>query len=109
MVDSVGMSAANAYMRAAQAGANIAQPASGSDDNMKAAGAAFGNMLTNAVSNTQQAGATAENAITSAAVGGADLVDVVTAVAAAEATLETAVAVRDEVIKAYQEVMRMPI
>jgi flagellar hook-basal body complex protein FliE len=34
---------------------------------------------------------------------------VVTAVAAAEATLETVIAVRDEVIKAYQEIMRMPI
>jgi len=108
MVDSIGMSATNAYMRAAQVGANVAKPASSGDD-MNAAGAAFGNMLSSAISNTQQAGATAESAITSAAVGGADLVDVVTAVAAAEATLETAVAVRDEVIKAYQEVMRMPI
>ncbi len=33
----------------------------------------------------------------------------VTAVAAAEATLETVVAVHDEVIKAYQDIMRMPI
>ena len=56
-----------------------------------------------------QAGSSAEGAITNAAMGKADLVDVVTAVAAAEATMETVVAVRDEVIKAYNDIMRMPI
>ena len=47
--------------------------------------------------------------MTQAATGKADLVDVVTAVAAAEATLETVVTVRDQVIKAYQDILRMPI
>ena len=47
--------------------------------------------------------------MSNAAMGRGDLVDVVTAVAAAEATMETVIAVRDEVIKAYQEIMRMPI
>jgi flagellar hook-basal body complex protein FliE len=51
----------------------------------------------------------AETAVTNAAMGKGDLVDVVTAVAAAEATMETVIAVRDEVIKAYQDIMRMPI
>ncbi len=41
--------------------------------------------------------------------GKAELVDVVTAVASAEASLETVMAVRDQVIAAYQEIMRMPI
>ena len=35
--------------------------------------------------------------------------DVVTAVSSAEASLETVMAVRDQVIQAYQEIMRMPI
>ena len=35
--------------------------------------------------------------------------EVPTAVSAAEITLETVVAVRDEVVKAYQEILRMPI
>jgi flagellar hook-basal body complex protein FliE len=39
----------------------------------------------------------------------ASLVDVVTAVTNAEVALETAVAVRDKVIAAYQEIIRMPI
>ena len=40
---------------------------------------------------------------------GADVVDVVTAVAESEAALNTLVAVRDRVIQAYEEIMRMPI
>jgi flagellar hook-basal body complex protein FliE len=41
--------------------------------------------------------------------GEADLKDVVTAVANAQQTLETVVAVRDKVLSAYQEILRMPI
>ncbi|MBM3555180.1 MAG: flagellar hook-basal body complex protein FliE [Alphaproteobacteria bacterium] len=39
----------------------------------------------------------------------ADLVDVVTAVSNAELTLQTVVTVRDRVIQAYQDIIRMPI
>ena len=38
-----------------------------------------------------------------------DLVEVVTAVAESEAALESLVAVRDRVVAAYEEIMRMPI
>lgn len=41
--------------------------------------------------------------------GKAQLSDVVTAVTNAEVTLQTVVAVRDKVIQAYQEILRMPI
>jgi flagellar hook-basal body complex protein FliE len=41
--------------------------------------------------------------------GKAELIDVATAISAAEASLETVMAVRDQVISAYQEIMRMPI
>ena len=44
-----------------------------------------------------------------AALGKADLTDVVTAVSNAEVTLQTVVAVRDRVVAAYQEILRMPI
>ena len=44
-----------------------------------------------------------------AAQGKADLLDVVHAVNAADSTLQTVVAVRDRVIQAYQEIVRMPI
>ena len=41
--------------------------------------------------------------------GEAELNDVITAVANAEVTLKTAVALRERVIGAYKEVLRMPI
>jgi len=44
-----------------------------------------------------------------AVTGEADLVDVVQAVTSAELTLQTVVSVRDRMISAYQEIMRMPI
>lgn len=39
----------------------------------------------------------------------ADLTDVVQAVTAAEITLQTVVSIRDRMVSAYQEIMRMPI
>jgi flagellar hook-basal body complex protein FliE len=44
-----------------------------------------------------------------AAVGQADLTDVVQAVTNAEVTLQTVTTVRDRVLNAYQEILRMPI
>lgn len=44
-----------------------------------------------------------------AVIGKADLTDVVAAVTSAEMTVQTVVAVRDRVIQAYQEILRMPI
>jgi flagellar hook-basal body complex protein FliE len=99
----LGISAAKAYGATAQALAgNALKPDA-------AVGGGFGDILSSAVGSISKAGAGAEGAITNAAMGKGDLVDVVTAVAAAEATMETVVAVRDEVIKAYNDIMRMPI
>ena len=44
-----------------------------------------------------------------AAVGEADLTDVVTAVNKAELTLQTVVTLRDRMVQAYQDILRMPI
>lgn len=44
-----------------------------------------------------------------AVTGEADLLDVVGAVSSAELTLQTIVSLRDRMISAYQEIMRMPI
>ena len=43
------------------------------------------------------------------AAGKANIVDVVTAVAETEVAIDTLVSVRDKVIAAYEEIMRMPI
>jgi flagellar hook-basal body complex protein FliE len=101
----LGLSAIKAYGGVAQTLGNL----SGGKESTGVGGPDFGAMLNNAVGSVSSAGNAAETAVTNAAMGRGDLVDVVTAVAAAEATLETVIAVRDEVIKAYQEIMRMPI
>jgi flagellar hook-basal body complex protein FliE len=52
---------------------------------------------------------TGEQTSAKAVAGTADLTDVVQAVTAAELTLQSVVALRDRMIGAYQEIMRMPI
>ena len=74
-----------------------------------AAGAGFPTMLQGALDTVAQTGKAAEAQALAAASGKADIVDVVTAVAESEAALETLVAVRDRVIAAYEDIMRMPI
>ncbi|MFP4519408.1 MAG: flagellar hook-basal body complex protein FliE [Oceanicaulis sp.] len=86
---------------AEEAAAAAAAPAAGAPD--------FGSMVRSAVGSVEASVKTAETMSTAAATGEAELVDVVTAVAAAEVQLDTVVAVRDQVIRAYQEIMRMPI
>ena len=43
------------------------------------------------------------------AMGKANMIDVVTAVAESETAIQTMVAVRDKVIAAYEEILKMPI
>jgi flagellar hook-basal body complex protein FliE len=72
-------------------------------------GKAFGDFLTDAVKNATSTMHAGEIAATQGAAGQGDVVQVVNAVTAAELTLETVVAVRDRVISAYQDIMKMPI
>ena len=72
-------------------------------------GGGFGAILKSAMSDAIHASKTAETQMAAQIQGKAELVDVVTAISAAEQSLETVMAVRDQVISAYQEIMRMPI
>jgi flagellar hook-basal body complex protein FliE len=74
-----------------------------------AGSAGFGDLLAQAMQGTAATGARADVQTVAAAQGQADLVDVVTAVAESEAAIETLVAVRDRIIAAYEEIMRMPV
>ena len=56
-----------------------------------------------------ETGRTGEQTSLLAAAKKAELVDVVTAVSDAEVTLQTVTALRDRVIQAYQEIIKMPI
>lgn len=70
----------------------------------------FAELLGRAVGGVAESGRNAE-AMTRAVAAGQkpDFTSVVTAVAESEAALETLVAVRDKVIQAYEEILRMPI
>jgi len=98
--------ALNAYARAAGMGAETSPVAQGSGA-MKPG--AFGDMLESAMKEAIGTGHATEKQMAGAIAKDANIIDVVTAVSEAEATLQTVVAVRDKVISAYQEIMRMPI
>lgn len=71
--------------------------------------ASFGEALSRAVQNAVNTSREAEVASARGLMGEGSVTDLVVAVGRAELTLQTAVAVRDRVVAAYQEVMRMPI
>ena len=73
------------------------------------AGEGFGGALKRAIEGAVEAGRQADVASTGAMLGQVSVTDTVLAVSRAEMALQTAVAVRDRVVSAYQDVMRMPI
>jgi flagellar hook-basal body complex protein FliE len=96
------LSAARAYQQAAQALQRSGPAESGGQVD-------FGSLVQEAVRQAGQSANVAEQQSLAVAAGQADIVDVVTAIAAAETQLQTVIAVRDQVISAYQEILRMPI
>ena len=82
---------------------------SGSTSQDQSATPSFGQLLAQTVTDAVDASKASETVSIQAAAGQVDLQDVVEAVNAAEISLQTVVSVRDRVISAYQEVMRMPI
>ena len=98
-------------LRAAQAlsayqnvdgGQSSAVPSSGGSD--------FASLLTRSLDSAVQTGQQAEAQATAAVSGGnTDLTQVVTAVSRAELALQTTTAVRDRVLQAYQDIIKMPI
>lgn len=69
----------------------------------------FAALVSQAVGDTAGAVRHSEQATIGSVTGKADITDVVTAVNNAEMALDTVVAVRDKIITAYQEILRMPI
>ena len=92
--------AASAYRR-------VEQGASSSEDG--AATADFGAVLGQALQGAVTAGRAAESQAMSAIAGGGDLTSAITALSKADLALQTTVAVRDRVVQAYQDIMKMPI
>lgn len=69
----------------------------------------FGGLVQRAMEQGVQIGRSAEAASTAAMLGQGGVTEAVLAISRAELALQTAVAVRDRVVSAYQDVMRMPI
>lgn len=93
-----------AYSAAARAPAT-----SGVDAPAESGGSSFSSMLKDAATNAVDSVKQSEQASKQAIAGKTDIREVVNAVSNAELTLETVVAVRDKVINAYNEILRMPI
>lgn len=69
----------------------------------------FADMVRGALDDAVAGGRESEKVSVAAVEQGADLNHVVTAVAEAELTLQTVVAVRERIIEAYKDILRMPI
>ena len=69
----------------------------------------FGQALTEAMQGVVDAGHKADAQSAAAIAGTGNLTEVVTAVNRAELALQTTTAIRDRVVQAYQDIMRMPI
>jgi flagellar hook-basal body complex protein FliE len=96
------IAAAAAYAQAAKtAGPGIAARDEG--------GGGFADLLKQAANGAVGALKEGEAASLKAVTGKADISEVVTAVTNAEVALQTVTAVRDRVIQAYQDILRMPI
>ena len=75
----------------------------------EAAGKDFGAALQSALHAAVDTGHAAETASMQAISGGGNLTEVATALSHAELTLQTATAIRDRMLQAYQDIMRIPI
>jgi flagellar hook-basal body complex protein FliE len=99
--------AANAYAALAR----LTMPGQGlaAGSGAAPAGQSFGALLKEAIGTVTEAGHKSDAQMQAAATGKANVVDVVTAVAETEVAIDALVAVRDKVIAAYEEIMKMPI
>jgi flagellar hook-basal body complex protein FliE len=99
------LDAASAYGKVAGIGGALGKSPAGKTDGASG----FGSMVEDLVTGTAQQMRTAEHASAMQVAGKGDLIDVVTAIGAAETALDTMVAVRDRVVSAYTDIMRMQI
>ena len=69
----------------------------------------FGSVLKDVMTNVTTIGRRSDAQAQAVAVGKANMIDVVTAVAESETAVQALVSVRDKVIAAYEEILKMPI
>ena len=99
--------AAGAYSSAAKIGNGMIPGVGGIEE--IAGGPNFSDLVSDAMTDAANAGYKTEAISTESLANKADLHDLVAAVANAELTLNTVVAVRDKIITAYHDIIKMPI
>ncbi len=103
------LAAASAYANVARLAADPSLAlgrATGGDGN---SGTSFGSVLKDVMGAINESGHKSDVQTRAMANGKSNMVDVVTAVAETEVAIDAVVAVRDKVIAAYEEIMKMPI
>ncbi len=98
---------------AATAAARYGQTADGAtgvqSQGTQSPGTDFSALLGNALAGVVDAGHQADTQSRQALLGQANLTDVVNAVSQADLALQTTTAIRDRVVQAYQDIIKMPI
>jgi flagellar hook-basal body complex protein FliE len=104
------LSAAGAYAAIAKltSAASPLGPAAGLGAEAKS-DTGFASILKQAIGAVEQMGKKSDTQAAAAAHGKANMVDVVTAVSETEVAIDAVVAVRDKIIAAYEDIMKMPI
>jgi flagellar hook-basal body complex protein FliE len=100
--------AANAYAALSRMGADTANITRGFGA-PPSAGPDFSSVLKNVIDSVSQTAQTSDAQAHAVANGKANMVDVVTAVADTETAVQTLVSVRDKVISAYEDILKMQI
>ena len=99
--------AANAYASLAKMGEQVSKIGSVTPPDSSAP--SFSGILKDALGAVTQAAQKSDAATQSAVTGKANILDVVTAVAESETAVQALVSVRDKVVAAYEEILKMPI
>jgi flagellar hook-basal body complex protein FliE len=99
--------AANAYSAMSRLRDDTAKIAAGAGTQDSAP--SFNTVLKDVIHAVTDAAQKSDAQAQAAASGKANMIDVVTAVAETETTMQTLVSVRDKMISAYEDVLRMPI
>jgi flagellar hook-basal body complex protein FliE len=101
------ISAAGAYAAIARLTANPAQATAAAADPKSAA--SFTDVLKEAIGSVNELGHKSDAQTRAMVNGKSNMVDVVTAVSETEVAIDAVVAVRDKIIAAYEDIMKMPI
>ncbi|UYO00662.1 MAG: flagellar hook-basal body complex protein FliE [Devosia sp.] len=101
--------ATSAYGNASRLISQAARPSTDLTASANPAGGNFADMLAQQVQGVVDQGKVADQMAVDMVNGKANVVDMVTALSETEMAIESMVTIRDRVISAYEEIMRMPI